>query len=82
MFPLCQGIALFATKVHQLSYCMGSHFTHNPLYSTVYNALQTMVEQKRDWLKEQFGGVDGQSSQWKVMIVLNNVQAYACHCDQ
>jgi len=61
---------------------MGSCLAHNPPYSTVYNALWSMAEQKRGWLKEQFGGVEGQTMRRAVMIVLDNVQAYACRHDQ
>jgi hypothetical protein len=49
LLPLCQGVALFATKAHQLSYRMGSRLAHNLPYQTVYNALRTMAEQKRGW---------------------------------
>ncbi|KAI0312034.1 hypothetical protein OF83DRAFT_1067874, partial [Amylostereum chailletii] len=69
-FPLCRGIALFATMAHQSAYRVGSRLGQNTPYTTTRNSLVTTAEMERAELKKRLENF----AEEPVLVVFDNIQ--------
>jgi len=71
---------MFATRVHQSAYRLGSRMAQSPSFSTVRRALRIMAKIKRIDLRQGLSIEDG--SRKHFIIVLDNIQTYAQQYNQ